>query len=184
MIQVAFADWTHGGILRQPRYLGLRQDRDPEDRGARGTGAYGGRREEDADRSAARRKREAPARKAGARGAATTAQVGRAAPHASRPRAVSRTTASPSCSWPSTSPPWAKPPCRTTRTGRCRILRNTHGSTAVFPEAFSREVGRRPARRADSECRQGSGLRGLRFARRPAASRAGRRGGTAQLGRA
>ncbi len=29
VIQVAFADWTHGGILRQPRYLGLRQDRDP-----------------------------------------------------------------------------------------------------------------------------------------------------------
>jgi bifunctional non-homologous end joining protein LigD len=30
VIQVAFADWTHGGILRQPRYLGLRQDRDPK----------------------------------------------------------------------------------------------------------------------------------------------------------
>ncbi len=30
VIQVAFADWTHGGILRQPRYLGLRQDRDPQ----------------------------------------------------------------------------------------------------------------------------------------------------------
>ena len=30
VIQVAFADWTHGGILRQPRYLGMRQDRDPE----------------------------------------------------------------------------------------------------------------------------------------------------------
>jgi bifunctional non-homologous end joining protein LigD len=29
VIQVAFADWTHSGILRQPRYLGLRQDRDP-----------------------------------------------------------------------------------------------------------------------------------------------------------
>jgi bifunctional non-homologous end joining protein LigD len=29
VIQVAFADWTHGGILRQPRYLGMRQDRDP-----------------------------------------------------------------------------------------------------------------------------------------------------------
>jgi bifunctional non-homologous end joining protein LigD len=29
VIQVAFADWTRGGILRQPRYLGLRQDRDP-----------------------------------------------------------------------------------------------------------------------------------------------------------
>ena len=28
VIQVAFADWTHGGILRQPRYLGMRQDRD------------------------------------------------------------------------------------------------------------------------------------------------------------
>ncbi|MEJ0087990.1 MAG: DNA ligase D [Pseudomonadota bacterium] len=28
VIQVAFADWTHGGILRQPRYLGLRADRD------------------------------------------------------------------------------------------------------------------------------------------------------------
>lgn len=28
VIQVAFADWTHGGILRQPRYLGIRQDRD------------------------------------------------------------------------------------------------------------------------------------------------------------
>ncbi len=30
VIQVAFDDWTHGGILRQPRYLGLRQDRDPK----------------------------------------------------------------------------------------------------------------------------------------------------------
>ena len=30
VIQVAFADWTHGGILRQPRYLGMRQDRDPK----------------------------------------------------------------------------------------------------------------------------------------------------------
>ncbi|HET7811077.1 MAG TPA: DNA ligase D [Steroidobacteraceae bacterium] len=29
VIQVAFADWTHGGVLRQPRYLGMRQDRDP-----------------------------------------------------------------------------------------------------------------------------------------------------------
>jgi len=30
VIQVAFQDWTTGGILRQPRYLGLRQDRDPK----------------------------------------------------------------------------------------------------------------------------------------------------------
>jgi len=30
VIQVAFADWTQGGILRQPRYLGMRQDRDPD----------------------------------------------------------------------------------------------------------------------------------------------------------
>jgi bifunctional non-homologous end joining protein LigD len=30
VIQVAFQDWTQGGILRQPRYLGLRQDRDPK----------------------------------------------------------------------------------------------------------------------------------------------------------
>jgi bifunctional non-homologous end joining protein LigD len=30
VIQVAFADWTHGGVLRQPRYLGMRQDRDPK----------------------------------------------------------------------------------------------------------------------------------------------------------
>jgi len=30
VIQVAFADWTHSGILRQPRYLGLRADRDPK----------------------------------------------------------------------------------------------------------------------------------------------------------
>jgi bifunctional non-homologous end joining protein LigD len=30
VIQVAFADWTHSGVLRQPRYLGLRQDRDPD----------------------------------------------------------------------------------------------------------------------------------------------------------
>jgi len=30
VIQVAFADWTHGGILRQPRYLGMREDRDPQ----------------------------------------------------------------------------------------------------------------------------------------------------------
>jgi len=29
VIQVAFADWTQDGILRQPRYLGMRQDRDP-----------------------------------------------------------------------------------------------------------------------------------------------------------
>jgi bifunctional non-homologous end joining protein LigD len=29
VIQVAFQDWTQDGILRQPRYLGLRQDRDP-----------------------------------------------------------------------------------------------------------------------------------------------------------
>jgi bifunctional non-homologous end joining protein LigD len=30
VIQVAFADWTQDGILRQPRYLGLRADRDPK----------------------------------------------------------------------------------------------------------------------------------------------------------
>jgi bifunctional non-homologous end joining protein LigD len=30
VIQVAFADWTQDGILRQPRYLGMRQDRDPK----------------------------------------------------------------------------------------------------------------------------------------------------------
>jgi bifunctional non-homologous end joining protein LigD len=30
VIQVAFQDWTHSGVLRQPRYLGLRQDRDPK----------------------------------------------------------------------------------------------------------------------------------------------------------
>ncbi len=30
VIQVAFADWTQDGILRQPRYLGIRQDRDPK----------------------------------------------------------------------------------------------------------------------------------------------------------
>jgi bifunctional non-homologous end joining protein LigD len=30
VIQVAFQDWTQSGILRQPRYLGLRQDRDPK----------------------------------------------------------------------------------------------------------------------------------------------------------
>jgi bifunctional non-homologous end joining protein LigD len=30
VIQVAFQDWTVDGILRQPRYLGLRADRDPK----------------------------------------------------------------------------------------------------------------------------------------------------------
>ncbi len=30
VIQVAFQDWTQSGVLRQPRYLGLRQDRDPK----------------------------------------------------------------------------------------------------------------------------------------------------------
>jgi bifunctional non-homologous end joining protein LigD len=30
VIQVAFADWTTDSILRQPRYLGLREDRDPK----------------------------------------------------------------------------------------------------------------------------------------------------------
>jgi bifunctional non-homologous end joining protein LigD len=30
VIQVAFADWTHSGVLRQPRYLGIRPDRDPK----------------------------------------------------------------------------------------------------------------------------------------------------------
>jgi bifunctional non-homologous end joining protein LigD len=30
VIQVAFADWTQGGILRQPRYLGMREDRSPK----------------------------------------------------------------------------------------------------------------------------------------------------------
>lgn len=30
VIQVAFQDWTVDGILRQPRYLGLRADRDPD----------------------------------------------------------------------------------------------------------------------------------------------------------
>jgi bifunctional non-homologous end joining protein LigD len=30
VIQVAFQDWTVAGILRQPRYLGIRADRDPE----------------------------------------------------------------------------------------------------------------------------------------------------------
>ena len=30
VIQVAFQDWTQDGILRQPRYLGMRVDRDPK----------------------------------------------------------------------------------------------------------------------------------------------------------
>jgi bifunctional non-homologous end joining protein LigD len=30
VIQVAFQDWTVDGILRQPRYLGIREDRDPQ----------------------------------------------------------------------------------------------------------------------------------------------------------
>ena len=30
VIQVAFQDWTVDGILRQPRYLGIREDRDPK----------------------------------------------------------------------------------------------------------------------------------------------------------
>src|SRR5688572_25255689 len=30
VIQVAFQDWTQDGILRQPRYLGIRADRDPK----------------------------------------------------------------------------------------------------------------------------------------------------------
>ena len=30
VIEVAFQDWTQDGILRQPRYLGLREDRDPQ----------------------------------------------------------------------------------------------------------------------------------------------------------
>ena len=30
VIQVAFQDWTQDGILRQPRYLGMREDRDPK----------------------------------------------------------------------------------------------------------------------------------------------------------
>jgi bifunctional non-homologous end joining protein LigD len=30
VIQVAFQDWTQDGILRQPRYLGMRADRDPK----------------------------------------------------------------------------------------------------------------------------------------------------------
>jgi bifunctional non-homologous end joining protein LigD len=30
VVQVAFQDWTRDGILRQPRYLGLRADRDPK----------------------------------------------------------------------------------------------------------------------------------------------------------
>jgi bifunctional non-homologous end joining protein LigD len=30
VIQVAFADWTQSGILRQPRYLGMRADKDPK----------------------------------------------------------------------------------------------------------------------------------------------------------
>lgn len=30
VIQVAFQDWTQDGILRQPRYLGMRADRDPQ----------------------------------------------------------------------------------------------------------------------------------------------------------
>ena len=30
VIQVAFQDWTVDGILRQPRYLGMREDRDPK----------------------------------------------------------------------------------------------------------------------------------------------------------
>jgi bifunctional non-homologous end joining protein LigD len=30
VVQVAFQDWTVDGVLRQPRYLGLREDRDPD----------------------------------------------------------------------------------------------------------------------------------------------------------
>ena len=100
VIQVAFADWTHSGILRQPRYLGLRAGSRSEDRGARRTGAHRGRREGS----------ESPRRKAqgegnGEKSRAAKAATRRAAASGSRiPIACcSRTTASPSCSSPSTS---------------------------------------------------------------------------------
>jgi bifunctional non-homologous end joining protein LigD len=31
VVEVAFGEWTHTGTIRHPRYLGMRQDRDPKD---------------------------------------------------------------------------------------------------------------------------------------------------------
>jgi bifunctional non-homologous end joining protein LigD len=91
VIQVAFQDWTVGGVLRQPRDLGLRQDRDPktvvreapvhtEDVVSKGAGS-GNR--DNSKRAAARAGAKSPSRKAGtsasaaARAKSGDAQVGK-----------------------------------------------------------------------------------------------------------
>ena len=77
VIQVAFADWTHSGILRQPRYLGMRQDRDPK------TVV----REEPAHTEEVVKETKSAPKKAKSRAAAARPRLWQA--HASRSRAVS-----------------------------------------------------------------------------------------------
>ena len=156
VIQVAFADWTHGGILRQPRYLGLRQDRDPKTV-MREEPAH----TEDVVKNGAAKLRAEEGKEQDRRRQAGRSAGAVAAGSRIRTACSSRTTASPSCSSPNTSPPSAKPRMPHYQDRPLSILRNTHGSTAVLPETFPREIERRPAHREDSECRQGSGFRGV-----------------------
>ncbi len=174
VIQVAFADWTHGGILRQPRYLGLRQDRDPKTV-----------------------VREEPAH------TEDVVKETKPAPKKRKATPEPRTRRFPLHSARLTHPERVLFP----HDGITKLQLAEYFAAvgehamphyherpsehpaqhawieAVLPEAFPRGVERGTSRRADSERRQGSGLRGLRFARRAAASRAGGRGGAAQLGR-
>ena len=110
VIQVAFADWTHGGILRQPRYLGLRQDRDPKTV-VREEPEHT---EDVVKEDESLRRRSAKATRA--------AQRARHPPHSAGSRIPTaccfRTTASPSCNSPNTSPRSASTRCRTTTNAR------------------------------------------------------------------
>ena len=179
VIQVAFADWTHGGILRQPRYLGLRQDRDPKTV-VREEPAHT---EDVVKKTQARcqvakggKTRDKPAGNASRR--ASDAQIGGV--KLTHPDRVlfphDGITKLQLAEYFAAVGEHAMPHYKDRPLS---ILRNTHGSQPFFQKHFLETVQRRPARRADSERGQGSGLRGLRFARRAAAPRAGRRGGAA-----
>ena len=136
VIQVAFQDWTQDGILRQPRYLGLRAGPRSQDRGARRAGAYrrGGqaavpraKKPRAAANRGARRRKDAPARR----------PCGSRIPSA----CCFRTTASPSCNSPNSSRPWVKSRMPHYQDRPLSILRNTHGSQPFFQKHFLEQSG-------------------------------------------
>ena len=143
-----------------------------QDRGARGTSAYGGNREVKSGQSQgggrarrrSRHRRPSPPASAARRPPPPRTSGPWASASRIRTACCIRTTASPSCSLPNISRPWARHRHAALQGPAAVDTAQYPRLTSLLPEAFPRGFRRRPARRADPERGQGSGLRGLRFA--------------------